>query len=150
MRGNATARFREGMSIYLQNFSPRKWFRLNLTPFDNTASKAEQIFGSGVLRKYPTLKGLVTMANYSNQKPDPHKTQSSDSSGTTIAIIIAAIVLVVGAFLLFTANDATVSPQVSHNTTTLPAPGNEIPAAPPTPPVSQSTTPSAETPAANP
>ncbi len=64
--------------------------------------------------------------------------QSSDVSGTTIAVIVAALVLVVGAIFYFGSNwDSTADgPQVTQNNTTLPAPAVEPPAdqAPATPP----------------
>ena len=83
--------------------------------------------------------------------------QSSESSGTTIAIIVAALVLVVGAFLYFgnNWNSPADGPQVTQNNTTLPAPvvepADPVPATPPaaqpeTPPV----TPPGDAPATNP
>jgi len=72
--------------------------------------------------------------------------QSSDVSGTTIAAIVVALVLVVGAFFYFGSNwDSTAEgPQVTQNNTTLPAPAPAVepPAdAPATPPAAQPETP---------
>ena len=82
---------------------------------------------------------------------------SSTGDGSTgIAIIVAAIILVVGAFFFFNYGygPAGDSPNVVQNNTTLPAPVIEAPAAPevaaPTPAPAQPTTPPAEAPAANP
>jgi hypothetical protein len=99
-------------------------------------------------------KGLLTMDEY-DKKPI-NVNQSSDSSGTTIAIIVAALVLVVGAFVYFgSSSTPTDNPQVTQNNTTLPAPviepADPVPATPPaaqpeTPPV----TPPGDAPATNP
>ena len=82
--------------------------------------------------------------------------QSSESSGTTIAIIVAALVLVVGAFIYFGNSSApTDNPQVTQNNTTLPAPvvepADPVPATPPAAqPETAPVTPPADAPAANP
>jgi hypothetical protein len=92
-----------------------------------------------------------------DKKPDIQVNQASGGSGTTIAIIVAALVLVVGAFLFFgnNWNTATDGPMVTQNNTTLPAPviepADPVPATPPaaqpeTPPV----TPPGDAPATNP
>lgn len=75
------------------------------------------------------------MDNY-EKKPDLHVNQSSQSSGTTIAIIVAALVLVVGGFLYFgNSSGPTDNPQLTQNNTTLPAPivepADPVPATPP-------------------
>ena len=75
------------------------------------------------------------MDNY-DKKPDLHVNQSSQSSGTTIAIIVAALVLVVGGFLYFgNSSGPTDNPQLTQNNTTLPAPivepADPVPATPP-------------------
>jgi hypothetical protein len=91
------------------------------------------------------------MTNY-DEKPEVRVTQATDSS-TGIAIIIAALVLVVGAFLFFNNGVFTTSdnPKVVQNNTTLPAPVIEVPAKPEVvAPTTQTTTPSANAPAANP
>ena len=82
--------------------------------------------------------------------------RSSETSGTTIAIIVAALVLVVGAFIYFGNNSAPAdNPQVTQNNMTLPAPVVE-PAdpAPATPPAAQPETapivPPGDAPATNP
>ena len=90
----------------------------------------------------------------SNYDENPKINVSSNGDGSTgIAIIIAAIILVVGAFLFFNygVGPTTDSPKVVQNNTTLPAPVIEVPAAPEatTPPAAQPTTPPAEAPAAN-
>ena len=91
------------------------------------------------------------MDNY-DKKPI-NVNQSSESSGTTIAIIVAALVLVVGGFLYFgnNWNTAPDGPQVTQNNTTLPAPIIEEPAAtPPAQPAIPLVTPPADAPATNP
>ena len=62
--------------------------------------------------------------------------QSSEMSAGTIAIIVAALVLVVGAFVYFGNSSApTDNPQVTQNNSTLPAPivepADPVPATPP-------------------
>ena len=58
-----------------------------------------------------------------NKKPDFQVNQSSEGNGTTIAIIVAALILVVGAFIYFgNSSTPTDNPQVTQNNTTLPAP----------------------------
>lgn len=91
-----------------------------------------------------------------DKKPNFQVSQSSEMSAGTIAIIVAALVLVVGAFFYFgSSSTPTDNPQLTQNNTTLPAPVIEpaepAPATPPaaqpeTPPV----TPPADAPAANP
>ncbi len=82
--------------------------------------------------------------------------QASESSGTTIAIIVAALVLVVGAFIYFgNSSTPTDNPQVTQNNTTLPAPvvepADPVPATPPAAqPETAPVTPPADAPAANP
>jgi hypothetical protein len=92
------------------------------------------------------------MTNY-DEKPEVRVTQAGDSS-IGIGIIIAALVLVVGAFLFFNNSFGTTTdnPKVVQNNTTLPAPVIEVPAKPEvvTPPAPKATTPSADAPAANP
>lgn len=90
------------------------------------------------------------MDNY-DKKPIEVK-QSTESSGTTIAIIVAALVLVVGAFIYFgNSSTPTDNPQVTQNNTTLPAPIVEEPAAtPPAQPATPLVTPPADAPATNP
>jgi hypothetical protein len=92
------------------------------------------------------------MTNY-DEKPEVRVTQATDSS-TGIAIIIAALVLVVGAFLFFNNGVFTTSdnPKVVQNNTTLPAPVIEVPAKPEVvaPATTQTATPPAAAPAANP
>jgi hypothetical protein len=99
------------------------------------------------------------MDNY-DKKPDLHVNQSSQSSGTTIAIIVAALVLVVGGFLYFgNSSGPTDNPQLTQNNTTLPAPivepADPVPATPPaaqteTLPGTLPVTPPADAPATNP
>ena len=91
----------------------------------------------------------------SNYDENPKINVSSKGDGSTgIAIIVAAIILVAGAFLFFNYGfgPATDNPNVVQNNTTLPAPVIEAPAAPEvtTPPAAQPTTPPAEAPANNP
>ena len=85
------------------------------------------------------------------KKPNLQVNQSSEGNGTTIAIIVAALVLVVGAFIYFGNNWSTPTdgPQVTQNNTTLPAPVIDEPAAPvpAEPPAAQSATPPATPPA---
>ena len=92
------------------------------------------------------------MTNY-DEKPQVNVSNSGDSS-TGIAIIVAAIILVVGAFIFFSngVGPTTDNAKIVQNNTTLPAPVIEAPAAPEvtTPPAAQSTTPASEAPATNP
>ena len=94
------------------------------------------------------------MENNPNQKPDLRVNQSSESSAGSLAFIIIGIVLVAGAFIFFTTDWTSTpgGPQVTQNNTALPAPINEVPAAPaPTaPPASQKATPPADAPASSP
>ena len=92
------------------------------------------------------------MSNY-DDNPKINVTTRGDSS-TGIAIIVAAIILVVGAFVFFNNGfgPTTDNAKIVQNNTTLPAPVIEAPAAPEatTPPATQPTTPPAQAPAANP
>jgi hypothetical protein len=92
------------------------------------------------------------MTNY-HEKPQVSVSNRGDSSAG-IAIIIAAIVLVVGAFVFFNNGfgPTTDNAEIVQNNTTLPAPVIEAPAAPEvtTPPAAQPTTPASEGPATNP
>ena len=84
--------------------------------------------------------------------------QSSETSGTSITIIVAALVLVVGAFIYFGNNSApTDNPQVTQNNVTLPAPvpviepADPVPATPPaTQPETAPIVPPGDAPATNP
>jgi hypothetical protein len=84
------------------------------------------------------------MANYADPKtktvsetdgrPGVHVTQTTKGSGATIAYVIAAIVVIVGAYLLFFNNPGTdpVVPSVTQNNTTVaPEPVAPVPATPP-------------------
>ena len=53
------------------------------------------------------------------------------STGAAVAIIAAAVALFVGVFLFFRNKYGTEYQQVTQNSGALPAPGNEVPAAPP-------------------
>jgi flagellar basal body-associated protein FliL len=89
------------------------------------------------------------MENF-DKKPDFQVNQASDSSPGTIAVIIIALVLVVGAVVYFSSswNGSANGPQVTQNTT-LPAPITEEPAtpAPGSPPAVEPATPPATPPA---
>ena len=93
------------------------------------------------------------MTNY-DEKPTVNVSNSGDSGSTGIAIIVAAIILVVGVFIFFNNGfgPTTDNAKIVQNNTTLPAPVIEAPAAPEatTPPPAQPVTPPAEAPAANP
>jgi hypothetical protein len=87
-----------------------------------------------------------------DEKPEVRVTQTGDST-TGIAIVIAALVLVVGAFLFFSTGFGPTkdNPNVVQNNTTLPAPVIEVPVAPEaTPPATQPAAPPADAPATNP
>lgn len=92
------------------------------------------------------------MTNY-DEKPEVRVTQA-DNSSAGIAIIIAALVLVVGAFLFFNNGfDSTIdNPKVVQNNTILPAPAIEAPATPEvvTPLATEKTNPPADAPSLNP
>lgn len=92
------------------------------------------------------------MPNY-DENPKVNVSSTGDGS-TGIAIIVAAIILVVGAFFFFNYGygPAADNAKVVQNNTTLPAPVIEAPAAPEltAPAPAQPTTPPAEAPAANP
>ena len=83
-----------------------------------------------------------------------HVNQSNDGNGGTIALAVAAIVLVAGALLYFLSSSGpgTVGPQMTQNNTALPAPVIDEPAAPKpaTPPVAPLVTPPVDAPATNP
>jgi hypothetical protein len=93
--------------------------------------------------------------NSNDKKPDPWSSNVNDgTNSTTIAIIVAALVLAVGAFIFFGSSTTPTRQQLTENQVT-PAPVTEpaaplpvTPAAnePATPPV----TPPADAPAANP
>ena len=96
------------------------------------------------------------MANYAYPKtktvsetdgrPGVHVTQTSKGSGATIAYVIAALVVIVGAYLLFFNNPGTtpVVPSVTQNNTTVaPEPVTPVPA---TPPAMEQTAPAAPAP----
>jgi hypothetical protein len=104
-------------------------------------------FGDSITAEKDSL-----MTNY-DEKPTVNVSNSGDGS-TVIALLIAAIVLAVGAFMFFNYGYRPTSdgPKVVQNNTTLPAPVIETPAAPEvtTPTPAQPTTPPAEAPAANP
>jgi hypothetical protein len=87
-------------------------------------------------------------------RPEIRINQTTKGSGSTIAYIVAAIVLIAGAYLLYTSNagTTTVVPTVTQNNTTLPAPDVVIPKSPDpaTPPAAEKTTPPAAVPATPP
>lgn len=96
------------------------------------------------------------MANYADPKtktvsetdgrPGVHVTQTSKGSGATIAYVIAALVVIVGAYLLFFNNPGTapVVPSVTQNNTTVaPEPVTPVPE---TPPAMEQTAPAAPAP----
>ncbi len=93
---------------------------------------------------------MVTYADPKSKTADPRPgvnvTQTNKGSGTTIAYIIAAIVVVVGAYLLFFNNPGTspVVPSVTQNNTIVPAPDAVTPA-PVTPAPDAATPPAMET-----
>lgn len=101
------------------------------------------------------------MANYADPKPKTvsetdgrpgvHVTQTSKGSGATIAYVIAALVVIVGAYLLFFNSPGTdpVVPSVTQNNTTItPEPVAPEPVAPvpATPPAMEQTAPEAPAP----
>ena len=81
-------------------------------------------------------------------RPEIRVTQSNLGSNSAIAYLIAALVLAVGAYLLYTNNwsTTTVVPSVTQNNTTLPAPDAYTPV-PATPPAAEKTAPPAIVPA---
>lgn len=96
------------------------------------------------------------MANYADPKtktvsetdgrPGVHVTQTSKGSGATIAYVIAALVVIVVAYLLFFNNlgTAPVVPSVTQNNTTVaPEPVTPVPE---TPPAMEQTAPAAPAP----
>jgi len=88
-----------------------------------------------------------------DQRPGVNVTQTNKGSGATIAYVIAAIVVVVGAYLLFfnTPSTTPVVPSVTQNNTITPAPEPVVPATPDaaTPPAVE-TAPAAPAPATPP
>lgn len=90
------------------------------------------------------------MADY-DKKPDFNARAPGENSSTTIAIIVAAVVLVVGAFIYFGNGSTTPNGQQLTENQIAPAPITE-PATPlPTaPPAAVPVTPPADAPAANP
>ena len=76
--------------------------------------------------------------------------ESNKGSGSTIAYIVAAIVLLAGAYLLYTnnMNTTTVVPSVTQNNTTITP--DPVEPAPATPPAMEHTTPPAPVPATPP
>jgi hypothetical protein len=80
-------------------------------------------------------------------RPEIRITQSNTGSSGTIAYIVVAIVLIAGAYLLYTNNMSTMTvvPTITQNNTTLPAPDAMDPAisVPAAPPASDTTTPPA-------
>ena len=107
------------------------------------------------------------MAAYSEQKPKPVRpaetgfgqadngirrpevdvSQSYAAPTGTIVFVIAAIVLAVGAYLLYANNNSMVVPSVTQNNITVPAPAAST-AAPGTPPAAVAITPDPATPPA--
>ena len=81
-----------------------------------------------------------------DQRPGVNVTQSNKGSGATIAYVIAAIVVVIGAYLLFfnTPSTTAVVPSVTQNNTITPAPDAVTPA-PVTPAPDAATPPAMET-----
>ncbi len=89
-----------------------------------------------------------------DKKQDLRVSNASDSGATTIAIIVAALVLVVGAFIYFGNSTTPTGQQLTQNNVT-PAPITEpampLPATPPAvEPLTPPATPPADAPAANP
>jgi hypothetical protein len=80
-------------------------------------------------------------------RPEIRITQSNRGSSGTLGFIVAAIVLIAGAYLLYTnySGPVTVVPTVTQNNITVPAPDATDPATPvpAAPPVSDTTTPPA-------
>ena len=95
------------------------------------------------------------MSNY-EEKPDFEVNQANQSSTGTIAAIVIALVLVVGAFVFFGSWNAPHNgPLVTQNNASLPAPVIESPAAPaqnmaPVVPVTPPVNPPASAPATSP
>ena len=80
-------------------------------------------------------------------RPEIRVTQSNLGTNGAIAYLLAALVLVVGGYLLYTNNwsTTTVVPSVTQNNTTLPAPDAYTPV-PVTPPAAEKTAPPATAP----
>ena len=80
-------------------------------------------------------------------RPEVRVTQSNSGSNSAIAYVIAAIVLAVGAYFLYTHNwsPTAVAPSVTQNNITLPAP-DAITPDPATPPAAEKTAPPATAP----
>lgn len=81
-------------------------------------------------------------------RPEIRVTQSNLGSNSAITYLLAALVLIVGGYLLYTNNwsTTTVVPSVTQNNTTLPAPDAYTPV-PATPPAAEKTAPPAIVPA---
>ena len=83
-------------------------------------------------------------------RPEVRINQSNSGTNRIIAIVIAALVLLVGGYILYTnyASTPEVTPPITQNNTIVPAPDTLAPAtpAPATPPASQTTTPPATAP----
>ncbi len=80
---------------------------------------------------------MVTYADPKSKTTDPRPgvtvSQSNKGSGATVAYIIAAIVVVVGAYLLFFSDNISttpVVPSVTQNNTVTPAPETPAPVTP--------------------
>jgi flagellar basal body-associated protein FliL len=99
---------------------------------------------------YADPKSKTETRTESDQRPAIHVTQSSKGNGSTIAYIVVAIVLLAGAYFLYTNNmsTTTVVPSVTQNNTTI-AP-DPVEPAPATPPAMEQTTPPAPVPATPP
>jgi hypothetical protein len=97
--------------------------------------------------KPKTVTGAESEFDRGIPGPEIRITQSNKGSGSTIAYIVAAIVLFAGAYLLYTNNvsTTTVVPTITQNNTTLPAPDAMDPAipVPAAPPVSDTSAPPA-------
>jgi hypothetical protein len=104
--------------------------------------------------KPKTVTGVESELDRGTPRPEIRITQSNKGSGSTIAYIVAAIVLLAGAYLLYTNNmsTTTVVPSVTQNNTTLPTPDVVIPTTPEpaTPPAAEKTNPPAAAPATPP
>ena len=81
-------------------------------------------------------------------RPEVRVIQSTSGSNSAIAYLLAALVLAVGAYFLYTNNwsPTTVTPSVTQNNITLPAP-DAITPDPATPPAAEKTAPPATVPA---
>jgi cell division protein FtsN len=102
--------------------------------------------------KPKAVTGAESEFDHAHNAPRPgiQVTQSNKGSGSTIAYIVAAIVLLAGGYLLYTNNMSTTTavPSVTQNNTTItPDPVEPAPAAPP---AMEQTTPPAPVPATPP